>query len=283
MSSHPSRQGRKATSPRQPLECRIAGISTKADTPAERTQLCRQQQSSTTDPLSSAAFCTVTASCGRAAGEPTSRTHPDAAPGSSTLVPSPAGSARAANCAHMPRPISHCAGAGNGSATLCRHVSLSLPPPNGPRCTWFTRQSARPSTSRPRKTPPRTHLHPADRPDPPRRTGEAGEDAPTLPSASLAWSQGPEIAAHQACTVGTDLPVSSCEPANPWQRGSNEHTNGRLRQYSPKDTTSQYTPTSVWIPLRPELNSHPYKALGGEPQPSARLNCSPPPASDHVL
>jgi transposase, IS30 family len=74
------------------------------------------------------------------------------------------------------------------------------------------------------------------------RTAEAVRDQlvatmNTLPEhlrGSLTWDQGAEMAAHRAFSMATDMPVYFCDPASPWQRGSNENTNGLLRQYFPK-------------------------------------------------
>ncbi len=76
------------------------------------------------------------------------------------------------------------------------------------------------------------------------RTGEAMAKALTttiqrLPEQlkrSLAWDQGSEMSQHKAFTMETGMPVYFCDPARPWQRGSNENTNGLLRQYFPKGT-----------------------------------------------
>ena len=79
---------------------------------------------------------------------------------------------------------------------------------------------------------------------------------------SLTWDQGWEMRSHAQIAVDADVEIYFCDPHSPWQRGSNENTNGLLRQYFPKGTSlAGYTPDQL-AAVADELNGRPRKTLG---------------------
>jgi transposase, IS30 family len=121
-----------------------------------------------------------------------------------------------------------------------------------------------------------------------RHTADAVRDAllqamgrvPAQLRRSLTWDQGKEMALHAEIAQALGMPVFFCDPHSPWQRPSNENTNGLLRQYFPKSSDLRVHGPGQLTAVAAELNARPRKTLGWD-SPTVRFSVSEPADLDH--